>query len=271
MPRVGFKHSEESLAKMRRAAKNRPPQSTETREKRAAAHRGRKINPEIRQRMSASALIRAARGISEETRQNISAAQQQRHVDHPQSEETKTKISIALTGRPKTPEHVEAAAAPQRGVPRGPMPEAQRLALQAAALKVAETYRGKEHHSFGKKPAHVRRIPYNGRDYRSSYEVRFAQLLDSAKTPFEYEPHTFDLGETTYTPDFFLPDYGLWCEVKGWMTSTAERKIDLFRDKFPNERLVVIPKYFFVQKLDLLQHGAQMDIDLEEAREGSEK
>lgn len=235
---------------MRLAASKRGPQSAETREKRAAAHRGRKHSPETIGRMSEAALIRAARGISEETRQNISIAQCKRHIEHPQTEDTKAKISASLKGRPKTPEHIEAASAPQRGVPRGPMPAEQRLSITLVHQERAKTYRGRVHHAFGKTPPHVRRLAYNGRLYRSSYEVRFAQMLDRQGVQFEYEPRTFDLGDTTYTPDFFLIDYDLWCEVKGWMTDKAEEKLHRFRELYPQEKLTVVPKAFFMQKLD---------------------
>jgi hypothetical protein len=41
-------------------------------------------------------------------------------------------------------------------------------------------------------------------------------FFDRIGTPFEYEPQGFDLGPKfgRYLPDFYLPDIGLWVEIK---------------------------------------------------------
>ena len=72
----------------------------------------------------------------------------------------------------------------------------------------------------------------NGRiNMRSQSEVLFAQKLDIHGLSWQYEPSRFDLGWTTYCPDFFLPDISAYVEVKGWLTDEAAKKMDAFRAK----------------------------------------
>lgn len=59
---------------------------------------------------------------------------------------------------------------------------------------------------------------------RSKSEVLFAQYLDSIKMAWWYEPERFDLGWSTYTPDFYLPELDHWIEVKGQWTEVSLRK-----------------------------------------------
>jgi len=68
---------------------------------------------------------------------------------------------------------------------------------------------------------------------RSSYELAYAKYLDSINEPWMYEMQTFDLGDTTYTPDFFLPRLELFIEVKGYMRPEAQDKINKFLEQYP--------------------------------------
>lgn len=58
-------------------------------------------------------------------------------------------------------------------------------------------------------------------------ELRLAELLDASGIPWDYEPHTFPLVRSddgtvveAFTPDFFLPDAGMYVEC-----TTAERAL----------------------------------------------
>jgi hypothetical protein len=67
---------------------------------------------------------------------------------------------------------------------------------------------------------HGARYDYNGSSLRSSWEVKFAQWLDSEDIKYEYEtvrityydPH--HKRNRYYYPDFYLPDYNMCVEVK---------------------------------------------------------
>lgn len=64
---------------------------------------------------------------------------------------------------------------------------------------------------------------YAGCRFRSRLEARWAVFFDHLGIRWEYEPQgmnvthrlTLDEGTFPYLPDFFLPDHGLWAEVKG--------------------------------------------------------
>lgn len=56
---------------------------------------------------------------------------------------------------------------------------------------------------------------YNGYRFRSRLEARWAVFFDAADIKYEYEPEGFILNDGThYLPDFYLPDFKLYVEVK---------------------------------------------------------
>jgi hypothetical protein len=85
--------------------------------------------------------------------------------------------------------------------------------------------RGKKNPNYGKSP-NWKRIKYKNTWMRSTWEVAYAKYLDKNKTKWLYEPKTFDLENTTYTPDFYLPESDTYIEIKGWMRIKSQDKID---------------------------------------------
>lgn len=76
---------------------------------------------------------------------------------------------------------------------------------------------------------------YNGYKFRSRLEARWAVFFDSLGIRYEYEPEGFVLSDGTYyLPDFYLPDFDMWVEVKGKMTNEDEHKITQFRQDHDN-------------------------------------
>jgi hypothetical protein len=61
---------------------------------------------------------------------------------------------------------------------------------------------------------------YRGYRFRSRLEARWAVFFDAMCVRWEYEREGFDLGPAGYyLPDFWLPDFKWWFEVKGeWPT-----------------------------------------------------
>ena len=56
---------------------------------------------------------------------------------------------------------------------------------------------------------------YKGYNFRSRLEARWAVFFDHLGIRWDYEPEGFELGNgLRYLPDFWLPDAGLWVEVK---------------------------------------------------------
>jgi len=83
---------------------------------------------------------------------------------------------------------------------------------------------------------------YKGIWLRSSYEVKYAKYLDKNNIKWQYEPKTFDLGNTTYTPDFHLLEKNTYIEIKGWFTDKAKNKIEIFKALYPNVDLIIFNK-----------------------------
>lgn len=55
---------------------------------------------------------------------------------------------------------------------------------------------------------------YRGYRFRSRLEARTAVLLDALGLKYEYEPQGFNLDGVYYLPDFWLPGFAAWLEVK---------------------------------------------------------
>lgn len=55
---------------------------------------------------------------------------------------------------------------------------------------------------------------YNGYRFRSRLEARWAVFFDAAGIKYQYEPEGFDLDGEYYLPDFFLPQFCLFVEIK---------------------------------------------------------
>jgi len=76
-----------------------------------------------------------------------------------------------------------------------------------------------------------------GRGFRSSWEVELAELMTELGIRWEYEPKRFHFWREreSYLPDFYLPDYNVWIEVKGYMDRKSARRIRLFKKYYGKE------------------------------------
>jgi hypothetical protein len=45
--------------------------------------------------------------------------------------------------------------------------------------------------------------------------------------------------DTTYTPDFYLQEFDLWIEIKGWLRADAKEKMRNFKNKYPEINLQI--------------------------------
>lgn len=81
---------------------------------------------------------------------------------------------------------------------------------------------------------------YNGYRFRSRLEARWAVFFDAAGIKYEYEPQGFVLSDgTCYLPDFYLPEFQTYAEVKPILETPDKKEIydknrnicKLFRDE----------------------------------------
>lgn len=72
---------------------------------------------------------------------------------------------------------------------------------------------------------------YGGCRFRSRAEARWAVYFDTLGVKWEYEKEGYELPSGKYLPDFWLPEPGMWAEVKGAAFTRAEylKCVDLVR------------------------------------------
>lgn len=63
-------------------------------------------------------------------------------------------------------------------------------------------------------PPHAIETHYNGYRFRSRLEARWAVFLDELGLEYQYEPEGFELPSGRYLPDFFIPAWEAWLEIK---------------------------------------------------------
>lgn len=110
----------------------------------------------------------------------------------------------------------------------------ERLLKTSQKISKTTKERAKEgtwHLSFSKS----RIIEYNGVKFLGSWEVKFAQYLDSKNIKWERPKksfnYIFESSNHSYLPDFYLPDYDLYIEIKGYPTKKDFAKWELFPEK----------------------------------------
>lgn len=80
---------------------------------------------------------------------------------------------------------------------------------------------------------------YKGYKFRSRLEARWAVFFDALNISWEYEKEGYDLDGIYYLPDFWLPSYQYWFEIKG-QTPTDEEKFKCKKLNFLSEYPVVL-------------------------------
>ena len=91
---------------------------------------------------------------------------------------------------------------------------------------------------------------FNGVKYASKFEARIAKQLTAIGISYEYEQRSLDyllpitkskcgdcgstevFGERTYTPDFYLPVYDIWLEIKGHFKPHDRKIIQLIKKQY---------------------------------------
>ncbi len=100
---------------------------------------------------------------------------------------------------------------------------------------------GNKNPMFGK-VTHGKWTKYKGIFMRSSYEIAYAKYLDKNNIKWEYESKAFDLGNCSYTPDFYLPEKNMYIEIKGWWRGDAKMKFKKFRKIYSDINIEILNK-----------------------------
>ncbi len=210
MPHRGYKQTEEHKRKVSESNKNKYF-SKEYRKKLSKAAIGKKHSEESKLKISLNHMNffgdknpMFGKHHTKETLEKIKLKAKGRVT----SEDTKKKISVSNIGK-----HIIS----------------DELRNILSKIKI-----GKRNPNYGKVPdiknswskGTYYNSPYQGSVWlRSPWELSYAKYLDKYNKDWLYEPQTFDLKNTTYTPDFFLIKDNKFIEIKGWMKPESLEKI----------------------------------------------
>lgn len=188
--------------------------SEETREKIREARKGRVVTKETRKKMSESHKgnkSNTGKKFSEEVKKKISESQKGKLV----SEETKKKLSEARRGRKMVPlseEHKKKISVAGKGRKGKSPSEETRKKISESQVKHNLEFGytgGRGHGKFGIRED-LNQI------FRSTWEANYARYLNSCGIEWVFEKYWFDTPYGTYRPDFYLPQFDMYIEVKGW-------------------------------------------------------
>lgn len=86
-------------------------------------------------------------------------------------------------------------------------------------------------------------------NFYSTWEANIARVFNLAGLKWQYAPKLFDLGKHTYRPDFYLPDFGVFIEIKNFLSPYSLERDFLFRQKYPHIKLEMIlkPEYLEIK------------------------
>lgn len=95
--------------------------------------------------------------------------------------------------------------------------------------------KGERSANFGKTIL-IKCCKYNNIWFKSSWEANFAKWCDLSGIKWEYELKAFLLEinskKTNYTPDFYLPEFDVWIEIKGYWRKDAQEKFIEFKKRY---------------------------------------
>lgn len=186
------------------------------------------------------------------TRRRMSKSHQ--GVPHPHSEIQDIRISLSRMGKKHhfygknlSEEHRNKISKALKGYKR-PL---------SCRKNYAKSKIGKKNPMYGKIPA--MRISKGGftlkGDYvRSSWEIQVCNWLYQNHIKYQYEPKTFILKDSTgkefsYTPDLYIKDWKVWCEIKGWWNPESFKKVHLFEKKYGPMLLVDIKNLHWFEEV----------------------
>ncbi len=78
--------------------------------------------------------------------------------------------------------------------------------------------------------------------FYSRWEANFARLLNYWEIEWVHQPKVFDLGTQKYTPDFYLPQYDIYIEIKNFLWNYSRIRDEKFRKLYPNKKLILLLK-----------------------------
>ena len=78
--------------------------------------------------------------------------------------------------------------------------------------------------------------------FYSRWEANITRLFNYLGIEWIYQPKTFELGSQNYTPDFYLPEYNIYIEVKNFLWKYSKIRDRKFRKIYPDINLILLLK-----------------------------
>lgn len=149
---------------------------------------------------------------------------------HPRSDEVKEKIRLGNKGK-KRPYNAK------RNKENPPHLGCKHT--EETKQKISYGVSGKKNGMYGKKPKFKINVIYENKsglkiNMRSTWEAKFAKYLDDSNLTWFYEHKTFELSNgKTYTPDFYIKEWDMYIEIKGYPHEESIEKYELFNNEYP--------------------------------------
>ncbi|NQU82470.1 MAG: hypothetical protein HQ539_00785 [Parcubacteria group bacterium] len=168
-------------------------------------------------------------------------------------EEVKSKIAEALKGRPN----------PRKGMSKFPLikavcsnPKCKKVFFRKGSTQPKFCSVSCVMKVIGRNPTSPKasrgkagiRLDINKTTYfYSRWEANIARLFNHLSIKWIHEPKKFDLKTQTYTPDFYLPEYDIFIEVKNFLWKYSKIRDKKFRKIYPNIILIMLLKKEYLE------------------------
>lgn len=200
---------------------------------------------------------------SEETKRKMSES----HKGHGCSDETKALMSKANKGR-KRPDILGDKHPTKRPEIRQKLSDIVKEHWKDPVIRAKRS--GENGPMYGRPTPHGKASYYTCKNgtkiqLRASYEPRVATCLDKLNITWKYELKAFPLEindrKTTYRPDFYLPEYNIWLESKGYWRDRSYLKVKEFCVLYPDEILKVLYLKDIKQLETSIEKGEMIDFN----------
>ena len=99
-------------------------------------------------------------------------------------------------------------------------------------------------------------FPINGVSVQGTWERNIALKLTDLSVRWERPKLNQDIWKyeldgviKSYTPDFYLPDYNCWLEIKGFWWGNDLEKMRIVKETYPNRKIIIIENKEYKQIL----------------------
>jgi len=116
------------------------------------------------------------------------------------------------------------------------------IRIAESAIKDSKSCIGRPCHKKSGRGRIGRCIDLDNQFFRSRWEANFARILKFLNISYEYEKYRFYSTNFSYCPDFYLPQFDKFFEIKGYFDEDSIKKIKYAVEGPLKDRLIVLDK-----------------------------